>query len=109
MNTDNKSASENNEKGALQIPLVWLLQEEVKTVYANQLIVTHAGPEFYLVFGEATPPFITSKDFETGVEPPKQVDIQPMVRIAVTPEVFRTFVDAMKINLERYDAKKGDE
>ena len=109
MNTKEKAPVEIDEEEEIRIPLVWLSQDGMTTIYASQLIVTHSENDFYLLFGETIPPFITPEQLKTGVELPEHVGIQPVARIAISASKFRSFSDAIKKNIENYEAKKEDE
>lgn len=69
--------------------------KDVPTHYANALWVTHAGPEFFLVFGEFSPPVGEE-------EPPDVIEIQPLIKIAITPEVMMSMAEAIQGNVEKY-------
>jgi hypothetical protein len=70
---------------------------DVPTYYANMLMVSHAGPEFFLVFGEASPP-------PPGIVP-DTVSVHPIVKIAVTPDVMVSMARAIQNNVEKYLAE----
>jgi len=96
-----KHDSQNEELG-LAIPMRWRAISETTTIYANNLLITHGGGEFYLIFGETIPPII----LDTTVDKiPEIVDIKPVVRIAVTPENIERFADAIIKNIEKYRLK----
>lgn len=76
--------------------------QDVPTQYANALWITHAGPEFFLVFGEFTPPPV-------GVEPPDAIEIRPIVKIAVTPDAMLSMAEAIRENVQKYQEKLRQE
>ena len=89
------------ENGAVQIPVHWGSSEHLETIYVNHLVITHAGPEFYLVFGELPmPPFISPD------EVPSELAIIPRVRLAVSPKAMRSIAQAMQENLEKWSEKE---
>jgi aromatic ring-opening dioxygenase LigB subunit len=94
-----------NSKDIVVLPIRWRPSEETKTIYANQMIITHGGGEFYLIFGELIPPF------RLGPEEvlPKEVEISPVAKIAVTPENMEKFCKAIQSNLEKYHKKNEPE
>lgn len=89
------------EQGAVQIPLKWGSGEHLDTVYVNHMFITGAGAEVYLVFGELVMPFSLGPD-----DVPKELEIVPKVRLAVTPDVMRNMARAVQQVVERL-SKKG--
>jgi hypothetical protein len=81
----------------VRIPLEWAAAEDVPIVYANQVMISHAGPEFFIQFGVVMPP--TSTD-----ELPDSLVIQPQMRIVVSRDAMPAIVQAMNDNLARYRA-----
>ena len=81
----------------ISIKLTWGNPADVPTVYANNLYITHAGNEFYLVFGEMPP--ITELDANRL---PEHLEIKPVAKIAVTQENMVKFADAIAGNMEKF-------
>ena len=86
---------------AVQILTHWGSSEHTPTVYANQILITHAGPEFYIIFGELVPPLILKKE-----DLPSKLEIKPVARMAVSREAMRLFAEAIKSNVEKAEGKK---
>lgn len=82
------------------LKLVWGSPADIPTVYANNLYITHAGNEFYLVFGEMSP--ITQLDASNL---PDHLEIKPVAKIAVTQENMMKFADAIAENTARFKEK----
>ncbi|MBI1800610.1 MAG: hypothetical protein HYR71_03155 [Chloroflexi bacterium] len=81
----------------IQIPVHWGAVDHLPTLYANQLFITNAGQEVYLVFGEITPPVVVNP-----ADLPKQLEIKPVAKIAVSREAmlkFREAINAIAQNL----------
>jgi tripartite-type tricarboxylate transporter receptor subunit TctC len=76
----------------------WGKSDELATTYANQLYISHSGAEFYLVFGEATPPTESINKQSS----PKYVEIRPVARIAVSPEVMIQMANVIGQNVSRF-------
>lgn len=92
----------NKQKGDIvTISLKWQSGSELPTLYANQLLVSHASGEFYLIFGESSPPLVSPNE-----EIPKSIDIIPKAKVVVLPENMEKFLEVLQINIERY--KKQD-
>lgn len=74
---------------------------QAPTIYANQLLITHAGPEFILVFGVVTP---------LAVDPNEELDstqlgplpVTPVAKIAVSPDAMATMAETIQRNVETY-------
>ena len=81
----------------VRIPVEWEESDNVPIVYANQVLISHAGPEFFLVFGTVVPPLNTS-------ELPDTLKIKPQVRVVVSREAMGSVVQAMNDNLKRFHA-----
>ena len=86
------------ESGTVEVKVRWKDFRDLKTTYANQLLVTHAGKEFYLVFGELVPP-------APGGDMPECVEIEPLVRIAVSPGAMLDIAKAIQDNMRRFVSK----
>src|SRR5690242_6212270 len=89
----------NEGTGPAEVPVKWPLTVELPTLYANQLYVTHAGAEFYFVFGEVNVPIFVAYD---AGEAPTSVTVKPLAKIVVTNETMAQFVEAINRNYARY-------
>lgn len=87
----------------VQVRVKWGSPEGLETIYVNHLFVTHAGSEFYLIFGELTPPHIAE-----GERFPKELIITPRVRLSITPDAMKAISVVIQDNLGNYLSKKGD-
>jgi len=81
------------------VPLRWEEPDDVKTTYANQVYVTHAGPEFYLVFGEMRLPHAVEK-------PPEEIPVKVVSRVALTPEIMEQLLAIVEENYGNYQRKQ---
>ena len=88
----------------VKIPLVWADSSHLSTLYANQLLISHAGGEFYLVFGELVPPTMPNAEHL-----PEQLEVKPVARVALSPEAMKRFLNAMQQNYERFLERLADE
>ncbi len=102
-----KNGSEMHQTGeVVEIKIVW--PETVKdlpTIYANQLLISHAGPEFFLVFGIVTPP-VPPADREPDLGEMDALEVSPVVKIAVSAEAMLAMAGTIKTNVERYRESK---
>ena len=84
--------------GTVGIPIRWGKSDQLETVYANNLFITNAGSEFYLVFGEVAPP----TESAGGQPPPKFVEVKPVVRIAISPQAMIQIANVIGQNVSRF-------
>lgn len=63
----------------------------------NNALITHAGPQFYILFGELVPPIVTSSRHL-----PDQIVVEPRARIAMAPEAMLDFARALQDSVERF-------
>jgi hypothetical protein len=86
------------------IRIVWGSEENTEVVYANQILVSHAGDtEFNLVFGLLTPPLTIG--FSES-ELPDQLKIKPVAHIVTSPDVMKAFIRVLVDNLENFEKSK---
>lgn len=101
-------AKSNDGSGEQQVQLRWVESEEdLPAVYANHLYISHAGPEFVLIFGRAEVPVGTGTP---GVDPPEFVPIRPVAKLIVAPGAMTGVVEAISRNVSRaQEASTGDD
>ena len=80
--------------------------DKTPTIYANQLFITHAGEEFYLVFGETFPPLLLPGD-ELPPESERTLTVKPLIKIAITRDRMEGFAQAIHGNWQNFQ-KKGE-
>jgi len=99
--TDNNAA----QPAGIGIPIrtVWPKDaiSEAHTIYANQLLITHAGPEFFLVFGVVTP-VLAGPDEELDIAELGPLTVTPVAKIAVSPDTIAAMAEAIQSNVETY-------
>lgn len=95
-----KNQSNNQFPDSIEIKLVWGDPSEISTIYANNLLITHAGSEFFLVFGEFSP--IVELELS---KIPKELVIKPVAKIAITPENIDKFAKVINENIAKYHEK----
>lgn len=88
------------------IRLEWEDDDDIPIVYANQVQVSHGGPEFFMVLGVIVPP--TNPN-----ELPDALKIKPQVRVVISRDAMPSIVQALNDNLQRYNqtrkqAQKSD-
>lgn len=77
------------------VRLEWEDDPDVPIVYANQVLVSHGGPEFFVVFGVLLPP--ANPD-----QLPDALQIHPQVRVVISRDAMPAIVQALNDNLRRY-------
>jgi hypothetical protein len=84
------------EKIEKQIRLIWKNLSDLNTIYANQLLISHSGGEFYLIFGE----FLAA---EIDVEnPPNTAIIKPVAKIAISPRAMQRMANIITENVSKF-------
>jgi hypothetical protein len=81
----------------VDLPAVWGSHDHLDTIYPTNLHITQADGEFHLVFGEIF--FPQAMDTE---ECPDRVEIKPVAKLAIPPEVMLSIADALNKNVNAY-------
>ena len=99
---DNEVANQVEERsGAVRVRLKWSSPKDLITIYVNHMTITHAGTEFYLIFGELpVPAFMDVKDV------PEELEIIPKVRLAISPDAMQAIARVIQENLEGFVKKE---
>lgn len=95
---------------SISVEVRWGSPDDIETVFANHLFVSHQGGQFYLVFGELPPPLYI--DFHKEVEKEtfsREMTIRPVARVAVSPDAMKAFVKAISQNYERFQQLKAQD
>lgn len=92
------------EESTVPVTLQWGDILSLPTLYANQVYISHAGPEFYIVFGEVQVPVLTN------AQPGQlhELTVRPVARLAVTPEAMMQIADAVARNVAAYQEHLAD-
>lgn len=105
MTNERESVTTREEQG-VEIPLRWPEKVDLPTIYANHLFISHAGPEFFLIFGEVTTPVWTEVTPDK-LETLGSLEIKPVAKIAISPEAMPAIAKAIQENVEKFLAKKA--
>jgi hypothetical protein len=92
---------EDSDERAIEIQVRWGDDSELTTIYANNLFISHAGAQFYLIFGELMKPLIMDVEGEKD-RVPSHLTVKPVAKIAVSPEVMELMVKAINDNVEKF-------
>jgi hypothetical protein len=85
----------------VRVPVEWdEATTDIPILYANQVMVSHGGPEFFIVFGVVVPPNNPDRVAES-------YRIQPLVRVVVAREAMPAIVQALSDNLARFRAAQA--
>ena len=83
------------EERDVEIPLQWPEKVDLPTISANRLFISHAGREFFLIFGEVTPP-VWTKTTPERLRKLESIEIKPVAKIAISPEAMPAIVKAIQ-------------
>ena len=83
------------------IPIFWNSDEELQTHYINQMFISHSGGDFYIEFGEMTPPVRNE-----NMPYPEKIFVKPIFRIAITSEKMKEFLDIFTSNYKLFEESK---
>lgn len=99
-----------SEKGEAQesitVRLIW--PETVKdlpALYANQLFISAAGSEFFLIFGTVTPPLLLPYQ-EEELAKLETIEVMPVAKIAVSPGAMLSMAEIIQMNVAKYVERK---
>ncbi len=67
--------------------------KDVPTYHSNIAFIAHAGTESFLVFGEAVAP-------APGDEPLSDLEVKPLLKIALTPDAMSQVANLMQGNVK---------
>ena len=83
-----------------EIMIYWEDNPDLQTHYVNQMFVSHSDNDFYLIFGEITPVILNE-----NMNKKKKIGIKPVIRIALTPENLKEFIDVLNANYQAFKEK----
>ena len=83
-----------------EIMIYWEDNPDLQTHYVNQMFVSHSDNDFYLIFGEITPVILNE-----NMDIPEKIGIKPVIRIALTPENLKEFIDVLNANYQAFKEK----
>ena len=95
----------------IHLKVRWKDASDLPTFYANQAFITHAGGEFYVVFGELQPTVLMNVTPDEAQQL-EEVSIRPVAKLVFSPEAIARIVRAMGENVSKYQeyrSKEGDE
>lgn len=93
-----------------ELPIDWIVPDDVRTHYANNIVVQHSEGEFIISFFQVLPPVIvgTSEETQQRIEAIKSVPAQCVARIVISPAKMESFINALTQNYTHYTAKEQE-
>ena len=96
---DATPGQDNNEpKGIIAVRLEWGSTEDIPTVYANQVLITHTMGEFFIIFGEVTPPLL----LDDKAQIPDSLKVKPVAKIAISHNNMLSIAAAIQQNVQGF-------
>ncbi|MBM3301000.1 MAG: DUF3467 domain-containing protein [Deltaproteobacteria bacterium] len=92
-------------KEEVTLRLRWQDASDLPTLYANQVYVSHAGGEFYVVFGEVQQPILlnlTPDDLQKMGE----IQVKPVAKLVFTPEAMASVLKALTDNVGSFKQRQ---
>lgn len=90
-----------------EVRIIWDSDEELPTIYANHLFVSHAGDtEFHLVLGHLSPPITLNLEEN---ELPEFVKIKPVAKLVIGPKAMEAFLKILNENWKKFDVRQKGE
>ncbi len=89
----------------VKLRLTWQDASDLPTIYANQMYVTHAGPEFYVVFGEVELPTLTNLTPDELADM-GAIEVKPVAKLVFTPDGIVPIAKALVENIDRFMARQ---
>lgn len=84
-----------------KLPIRWPVDVDLPVIYANQLLISHAGPEYMLVFGVLEPPMLVNPT-EAELEKIKEVVVRPVAKIAISLEAMPGIAKVINTNVQNF-------
>ena len=92
-------------EGVVQLKIRWQDAHDLPTLYANQVYISHAGGEFYVLFGELQQPVLINVTPDELAEE-GEVPVKPVAKLVFTPECIATISEALQDNVRKYWAQQ---
>ncbi len=90
------------------LPLVWVGVDDHEITFVNQIMAQRHENQFFLSFGQATPPPIigTPDEQMAALEAISFVPVKVVKRIALSPEHMRAMVTLLTDSVRMYDEEQ---
>ena len=92
-----------NEQDVIKLPIEWNFPSDLRTVYANHLIVQHTEHEFVISFFEAHAPIVfgSAEQKKAQLEALESVPANCVARIVVARSRMPVFMKVLQDNLSQ--------
>jgi hypothetical protein len=95
------------------LPIDWFVSHEVKTRYANNVVIQHTDAEFVFSFFELLPPMLVGspEEIQAQLQGARSAHAECVARIVMTPQQAENLLRALEDNVAKYQARfktKGD-
>jgi hypothetical protein len=95
--------------GKIALPLDWHIREEVRSQYANNVLVQAGQYEIVISFFETILPILTGQPEEnkSKLEALGAIHAELVSRIVISPELVPGLIQALEASLENYRQTRG--
>jgi hypothetical protein len=88
----------------ITLTVKWGSFDALPSLPANQFIISHIENQFYLLFGEVTPPALTNLQQQKG-DLPQTLEVKPLAKIVVPEGFMEKIAKAINGQLEKLVTK----
>lgn len=98
----------NQGEDTITLPVVYIGAEDEPILFANQFVIQHEKNEFVLTVGQLQPPILLGSPEERKEQAKKltYVPIKVVARFGLTRQRLAELIEALQINLQKYDEKQ---
>lgn len=93
-------------EGVVQLPVIWVGTENLPVHFINQFVGVVQPGEIHLTLGSLAPPAVigaTEEDRRAQLEALQFVQVKPVLRMALTPQRLREFIQVLQTTLQNYE------
>ncbi len=105
-----QSEEETNGKDIVSDKLVemkWVDLDVKPVFFCNQFLIQHHANEFVLTLGTMVPPPLFKAPTEQQAEKLKEVNVNTVVRVGMSPDRMLQLIEILQINFKKYQATHG--
>lgn len=92
-----------------EMSINWFVSDQIKTQYANNVVIQHSKNEFVFSFFEILPPMLlgSPQEVQSQLQQMRTAHAECVARIVLTPESAENFARALQQNLANYQTRFG--
>lgn len=109
MAEETKHNAQSEEAVLIKLKKSFVNPNNVQTIFANEMTVSHTNREFFVSFYRLEPPLILGEEDKAALLEMESVDAVLVARLAITPEFARAVTKALEINIGKYDEEPKDD